>query len=220
MARRVILACGILSSVLYVATDIVATLRYEGYSYTSQGVSELNAVGAPTRPFTLPLFTIYDVLLLVFGAGVWVLADRNRALRITGAMLAADAVAGQIGLQFFDMDPRVAGRTARTILHARATAVEVLVILLAIGFGAAALGKRFRLYSIGTLLTALVFGAVAGLLVARSTVPSQPTPWLGITERINIYAYMLWKVMLAIALLRVQKTMVPIAVATSENSGR
>jgi hypothetical protein len=29
-----------------------------------------------------------------------------------------------------------------------------------------------------------------------------PTPWMGVWERINIYAYMLWVVVLATALLR------------------
>jgi hypothetical protein len=46
MARQLLLACGILSSLLYVATDILGGLRYEGYSFTSQAVSELMAIGA------------------------------------------------------------------------------------------------------------------------------------------------------------------------------
>jgi len=33
----------------------------------------------------------------------------------------------------------------------------------------------------------------------------QPTPWMGFTERINIYATMLWFTVLAIALLRAEK---------------
>jgi len=33
--RQALLVCGILSSLLYVATDILGGLRYEGYSVTS-----------------------------------------------------------------------------------------------------------------------------------------------------------------------------------------
>jgi uncharacterized protein DUF998 len=198
-SQKVLLVCGILSSLLYVATDIFAALQYRGYSYAAQGVSELNAVGAPTRPFTLPLFTLDNVFLLAFGVAVWALADRNRALRFTGALLVADAVVGQLGLQFFNMDPRVAGRTPRTAMHEVVTGVEVLVILSAIGVGAAALGKRFRFYSIATLLAVLVCGVVTFWIVETR---SSLMPWLGVTERINIYAYMLWKLVLAAALLR------------------
>jgi hypothetical protein len=34
---------------------------------------------------------------------------------------------------------------------------------------------------------------------------NEPTPWMGIEERINIYATMLWVAVLAIGLLRAQK---------------
>ena len=47
-ARRVLLVCGILSSLLYVATLVVAPLLWEDYSSTSQTVSELFAIGAPS----------------------------------------------------------------------------------------------------------------------------------------------------------------------------
>lgn len=40
MARKALLVCCVFSSLLYVATHVLATLRYEGYSYTSR--EELN----------------------------------------------------------------------------------------------------------------------------------------------------------------------------------
>jgi hypothetical protein len=45
--------------------------------------------------------------------------------------------------------------------------VDVLCILLIIGFGATAFGKPFRLSAIGTILVLLVFGALAGLDAPR-----------------------------------------------------
>jgi len=45
MVRKLLLICGILSSLLYVGTDILAAMLYEGYSYTSQSISELGAIG-------------------------------------------------------------------------------------------------------------------------------------------------------------------------------
>lgn len=49
MVRKALLVCGILSSLLYVAIDIYGALQFEGYSYASQAISELTAIGAPTR---------------------------------------------------------------------------------------------------------------------------------------------------------------------------
>ena len=39
--RRVLLTCGILAPLLYLATDILGGLRYPGYRFTAQAVSEL-----------------------------------------------------------------------------------------------------------------------------------------------------------------------------------
>ena len=55
MVRKILLGCGIVSSVLYIVTDVLGTLRYEGYSYVDQEFSELTAQGAPTRDFMVAL---------------------------------------------------------------------------------------------------------------------------------------------------------------------
>ena len=50
MLRKVLLVCGVLSSLLYVAMNVFVAMQWEGYSSASQTVSELSAIGAPTRP--------------------------------------------------------------------------------------------------------------------------------------------------------------------------
>ena len=47
MSRRLLLSCGIASSLLYVAVNVVAPLRYPGYDVVSQAVSELSAIVLP-----------------------------------------------------------------------------------------------------------------------------------------------------------------------------
>ena len=49
MLRRGLLVCGVLSSLLYVAMTIFVARQWDGYSSTSQTISELSAIGAPTR---------------------------------------------------------------------------------------------------------------------------------------------------------------------------
>jgi hypothetical protein len=106
------------------------------------------------------------------------------------------------------MHLRGAESTLTDTMHVILTVVTVLLILLIIGFGAAADGKRFRLYSIATILILFVCGAWA-FLDAPRIAANLPTPWVGVRERINIYGYMLWMVVLAIALLRVRDTAAP-----------
>jgi hypothetical protein len=209
MVRKVLLGCGIVSSVLYVVTDVLGTLRYPGYSYADQEFSELTAQGAPTRPLMVALNGIpYTVLVAAFAVSVRTSAGPNRAARITGDMLAGYAAFGFAGGVLFPMRPRealAAGEgTLRNTMHIPATAGMSLFIVLAMGFGATILGKRFRYYSYGTIAILLVFGALASLQ-AGQLAANEPTPWMGVEERINIYATMLWVAVLAIGLLRAQK---------------
>ena len=199
--RQSLLACGVLSSLLYAATDLLGGMRYPGYSFGSQVISELMASGAPSESFVDPLFIAYGVLAIAFGVGVYREAADRRALRIAGAMLIGYAVAGLTGPTLFEMGQRGVESAAGDLPHIVLTAVLVLTLLLAIGFGAFALGRQFRIYSYATLLIVIAFGLMAGMYGARLAA-AQPTPGFGIVERINVYASLLWVAVLSIALLR------------------
>ncbi len=99
------------------------------------------------------------------------------------------------------MQLRGTGDVSGDAPHIAVAGVIVLFILLAIGFGASLFGRRFRVYSLATILILLVSGALTGFAGSRLAA-GQPTPWLGITERINVGAYLVWVLVLAIALLR------------------
>jgi hypothetical protein len=102
-----LLGCGIVSSVWYVVTEVIGTLRYPGYSYADQWFSELTAQGAPTRPLMIALNEIpYNLLVLASAAGVWESAGRRRAGRITAAGLAGFALFGFVTGVIFPMPTR------------------------------------------------------------------------------------------------------------------
>lgn len=203
LGREILLVCGILSSLLYVATDVIGGLRYEGYSFFSQAISELMAVGAPSEAFVDPMFLTYGLLTIAFGVGVFREGlDRNRALVITGALLVAYGAVGLTGPTLFEMHPRGAGAGSDADFpHIVLTGALVLLTLAAIGFSAFALGKRFRLYSFSTIATLIVFGVLSGPNGARLAA-GQPTPGFGVLERVLIYSSLLWISALAVALLR------------------
>ena len=199
-ARKVLLGAGILSSVLYVASDVVAWLRYPGYSPVDQNFSELLATGAPTRRLMLGINLVpYNALVTALGLGVWSSPRRENAARITGAMLALYALIGAITGGIFNMDMRGSRGTPRGALHPPMTAVQSIPVVVAMISGATLHGRRFRWYSIETLLALAVFG---GLTVRQTPqlAAGQPTPWMGFKERVNIYATMAWIAALAISL--------------------
>jgi hypothetical protein len=208
MIRKILLGCGILAAVWWVAMDVVGSLRYPGYSYIDQTISELSAQGAPTRTF-MTLFSgiPYIVLMVAFGVGVWRAAGGSRAGRVAAAAVIAEVVWGFAGGIAFPMATReviAAGQdTLRNGMHVWYGIGMPILFLLAIGFGSRLLGTRLRYFSYATILVMLVFGLLQGVQ-AGALAANQPTPWMGIEERITAYAPMLWFVVLAIGLLRVQ----------------
>lgn len=204
LVQRRLLTCGLWSSLLYVATDLMAASWYAGYSITDQNYSELLATGAPTRSPMILVSVAYNVLVAAFAAGVWTSARPKRTARITGAVMVGYAALSLVTPLFFQMDMRGAEVTARGSLHGPMTAVMSLFILLSMGFGAFLLGRRFKLYSFATIGLVIVFGVLTGLQAPRLGA-GQSTPWMGLTERVNIYATMIWFAALAIGLLQTEK---------------
>lgn len=92
------------------------------------------------------------------------------------------------------------GTSLTDTLHIAWTFGNGVPTLLAIGFGAAALGGRFRTCSIMTMVIVLASGAWTGTYASRLQA-DLPTPGVGVWERINVGSWPLWVVVLATLLL-------------------
>jgi hypothetical protein len=204
----VLLACGVAYSLSYVvANDVIAATRYGGYDRASQAVSELSATGAPTRAFLAAMVPVWTGLMVAFGIGVWKAARTERSLRVEGGLLVAFGITGLLWLAFpmTSRQDMVSGSTpTNDVGHIAMTVVTVVLILSQLLVGAAAFGRRFRLYSYATAAVVLVFGALTAM-EAPKVPDGQATPWMGVFERINIAAWLLWIAVLAIALLRARR---------------
>lgn len=209
VARKILLACGIAATGLYFVMDIVASLRYDGYSYTGQTISELSAIDAPTRSMWIPLGVVYGLLMLAYGLGVWMSAGGRRALHAVGALVTAMGVIALVAWPFAPMHQRevlaAGGATLADTWHRNLGVVNMLIFVASVVIGARVLGIRFRIYSIATILAVFVFGTLMGL-DAPKVASDEPTPWIGITERIAVLGSMLWYAVLAAGLLRSRHT--------------
>ena len=205
---RALLACGVAYAVLYpVANDLVAATAYEGYDRMSQAVSELSATGAPTRTFLMVLAPVFVVLQVAFGTGIWRAAAGQRSIRVAGALVVAHGVTSLLWI-VAPMSRReviaAGGATSADTMHlvlAAATGlfVAAYVVALAVGFG-----WGFRAYSALTLATALVFGRLSAQVERIEA--GDPTPYMGLLERVGMGAWLLWMVVAAVVLLRRTRT--------------
>jgi len=207
-ALRVLLVCGVVYPVLYfLAADGIAATLYHGYSRMDQAVSELSGTAAPTRWFLTAMLPVYTALVVAFGIGVRrSAAEGPRALRVTGDILVAWGLAGLLWLPF-PMSSRedvVKGEpmSVNDIGHLVMSGLTLVLIMSALWFGAKAFGGRFRLYSIITAVTVLIFGF---LMSTQAPNVPDPTPWMGLYERVMMWAWFLWMAGLAIILLQTRR---------------
>ena len=205
MTRNSLLLCGILSMLWYVAINFIVPIHYPGYDIASQTVSELSAIDTPTRNFWFVLCIFYSLLLFAFGFGILLSANGNWKLRLVAFVILFDAI---LGFYWPPMHQReiiaAGGGTLTDTLHLVWAFVHLSLMLLMIGFGAAAFGKGFRIFSVFIVVVFMVFG----ILATRESLGIEaglPTPHAGIWERVNIGAYMLWVIVFAILLLRRNK---------------
>lgn len=194
----ILLLSGPVSSLLYVAMNVFIPLLFDGYSYSSYTVSELSAIGAPTRTLWVPLGMLWALLFGAFGWGVVRSASGNNRLRVVGWMIIAYCV---VNLYWPPMHLRGIEPTLTDTLHLVWAGVAVIFMLLMMGFAAAAFGAQFRVYTITTMVLHFGFGILTGL-DAPNVPKNIPTPWLGVWERFMIGLFLLWVIVLAIALLK------------------
>lgn len=202
---KVLLACGVAYGIAYVVfNDAIGATIYDGYSRVDQAISELSSTDAPSKALLTAALPLFSVLVIGFGVGVRKAAAGSRALRVTGAALIAQGVVFPLWL-LFPMSSREVlvaegSGAANDVGHLALSAVAVALILTEMGFGARALGWRFRVFTIAMAATTLIFGALTGLLT-QGIETGDPTRWMGLVERVSYGAWLMWMAVLAIALL-------------------
>ena len=191
--RKVLLACGPLSALVYIGWHELAALQWEGYSRISNAISEMHLTGAPPKWMLDPWEgLVYNALVIAFGIGVWRSAHGRRALRAIGGLQILSGATFPLWLLFGE-----ASLTAHLVL----AVVGILMWLGSMGLGAAAFGRGLRLYSLISLAAVVTFNALA-ITYAPEVDAGEPTPWIGLYERIAFSAYFMWLSVVAVALWR------------------
>jgi hypothetical protein len=191
---KLLLTCGAASSLAYVAVNLIVAPQWAAYDVASQTISELSAIDAPTRLLWTVLCLPYTLLVIAFGFGVMASAGPSRAIHRCGILL---IIYGATGL-LWPIAPMhlrevlAAGRGDWSdTLHLVLGGVTEIIFLLAMGFAYMAFGRAFRIYSVITFVFFVVFGMLTFMEAPNISI-SGPTPTIGIWERINIGAFLLW----------------------------
>ena len=190
---KLLLRCGIWSSLYYVAINIIVPQFYEGYSLMTYTISELSAIGAPTRMLWILMIWIYPVLFGVFGWGLLKAGKDSRMLRVTGRLVIAYSI---FNIYWPPMHMRGENPGLTDTLHIAWAVITVTMMFVIMGCGAAASGHRFRVITMISILLLAFFGYLTALEAPNIAI-NGPTPTIGLWERLNIGIFMLWVIIFA-----------------------
>jgi hypothetical protein len=198
--QKALLLCGVLSPFLRVATDIIAGKLWKDYNFVSRSISDLSAIGAPTRSLVVPLEITSLVFSILFAIGVWSFTRDNTLLRITAVMLLGSGVFSLTGT-FFPVHLAEGITTSANKTNTIIIGISVLFLVLSMVFGAAAFKGWFRIFSIGMFVVFLVEDVWA-TWGKPFTLGGERGPLVGVQERTMLWGYLIWMAVLAVKLLR------------------
>ena len=187
--------CGVAAALLYVGTVVVGGLLRPGYSHISMAISVLVADGAPNRSLLSSLFLLYNLLLSLFGAGLFLTANQakvGRSSGITGSLaLLAVGVAGVLMELAFPQEPGGTATTFAGIMHFVMAGVAslgtmVAILFLAFWFKQIPRLKGYFTYSLVSVAIVFLFGGASAAATANHSLI------FGLLERITILTFTLW----------------------------
>lgn len=203
---RLLLYCGVLSSLWYTFLNLLVPWFYPGYSSLSFTVSELSAIGAPTRILWVLPGTLYPLLYAALGWGVYFICGDNKKLKALAVLIIGYSILNLYWPPMHSREAIAAGaKSLSDMLHIAWTIVTVFLFICTMVIGALAFGVKFRIYTIISMVLLVIFGILTSCDTS-SLEANLPTPMMGLYERINQYIFFLWVIVLSWQLLQKMKS--------------
>ena len=199
LPQKLLISCGIISSLLYLGTDWFAGRLLKGYSFTAQSISELSAAGSPTRSLVVSLTFVAGLLLIAFGIGIWQVTGQALLPRIISGLVIGNVVTGLVATIFFPThfgERPIFGSTGVILMF-----FSVLFFILAIVVGAMAFSGWIRILSIAIPSTYILF-AILRFATATTSSTGDVVSLVGAQERTMSYSFLFWVMALAIYILQ------------------
>ena len=193
--KKTFMLCGMAAAVVYLGTVILGGWLRPGYSHISMAISELVADSAPNRSLLSSLFLLYNILVSLFGIGLFLKTNSQPKGRISGIVgsLALIAV-GMAGVLMELAFPQESGGTATTFtgtMHfvmagAASLGTMVAILMMAFWFKNVPEPKSYVTYTYVSVLVVFISGGMSAAAMANYH------PLFGLIERITIFTFILW----------------------------
>jgi apolipoprotein N-acyltransferase len=185
--------CGIISLLSYTASVVFSPLAYPGYHWMSMAVSELSAVGAPSKALAEQLICLFSPCGLVSIMAVCVAASnwKTKSLRLGVYLFAAMEWVCGVGYDLFPWVSNAVGFNFQNLMHLIVTAAVVglsIASLLMIAVAAKKEGQKSLGIWAAVCLAAMFGGAIGSNLL--------PAAVFGIAERFSTFSAVIFNAVL------------------------
>ena len=191
--------CGIISLLSYTAMVIFSPLAYPGYNWMSMAVSELSAVGAPSKELAGQLNALFGpcALVSVMAVCVAIAGSKTKLFRVGIYLFVAMEWCCNVGYECFPWTSSGNEVSFQNVMHIAVTAAVVVLSiasLVVIIIGAKKDNqKTIEVWAIISL------AAMLGGAVGTSILPQMV---FGIAERISTFSVVVFNAILGTELLR------------------
>jgi hypothetical protein len=193
---------GALAPLAYLLAVAIGGWLTPGYSHVAGAVSALLMTGAAAATVLIPLFALYNALLMAFAFAVRdVLHEHGVRLSLVAPIaLAVTALLGALML-IYPMDPSGVPASEAGRMHDWFSGVAAVARLIAVFAAARSLREHLAwrglaIYSYASLAVMIA----AGFWAANAT--TEGSPWMGLAERVAMAAFLQWLFVFAVAVLR------------------
>ncbi len=184
---------GVVSLLSYAAMVLFSPLAYPGYDWLSMAVSDLGAVGAPSKELADRLSTLYSPCAIVSVMAVWagIAEHREKLLRAGAASFAAMEWVSKAGYSLF---PWVRDGSAALFQNRMHLVVTVLVVVLSIAaLALIAIGAR-REHLRG--LSNWAIACLAAMAIGAFGTGVLPKTVFGLFERLSAFSAVVFNAVL------------------------
>lgn len=178
---------GVISCLSYIAAMVFSPLAYPGYNWMEQAVSDLSAVGAPSKMLWTQLAALYDICGVVSITIVCIYVKdnlQNKCLRVGIYLFAIMSWISGVGYRMFPLaNPDKLGGF-QDVMHLVVTALVVLLSIVSLIVIMVGGYKGHRYVSIAN------WALVAFLMMFIGAIGTNVVPkeYFGIVERFSVLA--------------------------------
>lgn len=198
--KTALLLGGIFAPLLYLLNDLIGGIITPNYSFLTNSVSDLTKAGSSYQLGSL-LLLISAIMGIAFGLGIVQHSRNNKLVSLSGLGLALIGFFNVFTATIFPQDPIGAVLTFPGTMHLVLVAISAILIFPIVLMIAQGLyrDKNWVFFKKYTHLSALIMflaGAFSAIVIGNNL------ELLGLAERLSIYTFQLWSVVLATLLFK------------------